>query len=65
MSLPNYFAAEVAAVYDDDAEMFAAQMVDPVADIWLLAGGGAALEFGIGTGRIALPLVKRVLRLLA
>ena len=32
MSLLNYFAAEVAAVYDDDAEMFAAQMVDPVVD---------------------------------
>ncbi|MEC8697066.1 MAG: class I SAM-dependent methyltransferase [Pseudomonadota bacterium] len=60
MSLPNYFAAEVAAVYDDDAEMFAAQMVDPVVDyLAALAGGGAALEFGIGTGRIALPLAKR------
>ena len=32
VSLLNYFAAEVAAVYDDDAEMFAAQMVDPVVD---------------------------------
>ena len=60
VSLPNYFAAEVAAVYDDDAEMFAAQMVDPVVDyLAALAGGGAALEFGIGTGRIALPLAKR------
>ena len=60
VSLPNYFAAEVAAVYDDDAEMFAAQMVDPVVDyLAALAGGGAALEFGIDTGRIALPLAKR------
>lgn len=24
-----------------------------------LAGGGSALEFGIGTGRIALPLTRR------
>ena len=60
VSLPNYFAAEVAAVYDEDAEMFAAQMVDPVVDyLAALVGEGAALEFGVGTGRIALPLAQR------
>ena len=60
VSLPNYFAAEVAAVYDEDAEMFAAQMVDPVVDyLAALVGEGAALEFGVGTGRIALPWLKR------
>ena len=60
VSLPNYFAAEVAAVYDEDTEMFAAQMVDPVVDyLAALVGEGAALEFGVGTGRIALPLAQR------
>jgi SAM-dependent methyltransferase len=60
MQKPNYFAAEVAAVYDDDAAMFSAQVVDPVVNsLAMLAGDGSALEFGIGTGRIALPLAKR------
>ena len=40
--------------------MFAAEAVDPVVDFLAeLAGGGAALELGIGTGRIALPLTAR------
>jgi SAM-dependent methyltransferase len=60
MQKPNYFAAEVAAVYDDDATMFSAEAVDPVVNsLATFAGGGSALEFGIGTGRIALPLAKR------
>jgi SAM-dependent methyltransferase len=34
--------------------------VEPVVDVLAgLAGEGAALEFGIGTGRIALPLARR------
>jgi len=56
----GYFGEEVAAVYDDDAAMAAPELVDPVVDlIAQLAGTGAALEFGIGTGRIALPLAAR------
>ncbi|MEC8482032.1 MAG: GNAT family N-acetyltransferase, partial [Pseudomonadota bacterium] len=43
-SLPNYFAAEVAAVYDEDAEMFAAQMVDPVVDYLAALMGFVGLE---------------------
>ncbi|MGZ5307480.1 MAG: class I SAM-dependent methyltransferase, partial [Actinomycetota bacterium] len=40
--------------------MFDAEAVDPVVDFLAeLAGGGRALEFGIGTGRIALPLAQR------
>lgn len=40
--------------------MFAADAVDPVVDLLAeLAEGGAALEFGVGTGRIALPLSAR------
>jgi SAM-dependent methyltransferase len=40
--------------------MFAPEVVDPVVDLLAeLAGGGRVLEFGIGTGRIALPLAER------
>lgn len=60
MADDGYFGEEVAAGYDDDAAIFAPAAVDPVVDfIACLAGGGAALELGIGTGRIALPLARR------
>ncbi len=56
----NHFGEQVAARYDDDAEIFAPEAVDPIVDfIAELARGGAALELGIGTGRIALPLSRR------
>jgi SAM-dependent methyltransferase len=59
----NYFGEEVAARYDEDAEhdpMFAPENIDPVVDFLVdLAGDGAVLELGIGTGRIALPLAAR------
>ncbi len=44
--------------YDTPGEgMFAPEKVDPaVARLVELAGGGAALEFAVGTGRIAVPL---------
>ena len=57
----NHFGEEVAAHYDErlgrwgDSEVVGAA-VDLLAE---LAGGGAALELGIGTGRIALPLAAR------
>ena len=60
--MPNdYFGRRVAERYDQgSAEMFQPAAVDPVADVLAeLAGAGAALEFGIGTGRIALPLAQR------
>ena len=47
VSLPNYFAAEVAAVYDEDAEMFAAQMVDPVVDYLAALAGGSVARVGV------------------
>jgi|HubBroStandDraft_1064217.scaffolds.fasta_scaffold37910_2 SAM-dependent methyltransferase len=52
---------EIAEVYD---ETFAAQsepsVVDPMVDLLAaLTGDGAALEFAVGTGRIALPLQAR------
>lgn len=57
----GYFGERVAARYDESsAEMFEAAAVDPVVDVLVeLAGGGRALELGIGTGRIALPLAQR------
>jgi SAM-dependent methyltransferase len=57
----GYFDARVAARYDESAEvMFDAGAVDPVVDLLVeLAGSGRALELGIGTGRIALPLAQR------
>jgi SAM-dependent methyltransferase len=40
--------------------MFDPRVVDPVVDFLAeLAGSGRALELGIGTGRIALPLARR------
>jgi Methyltransferase domain len=58
---PNHFDADVAAVYDADAAaMFAPGVIGPAVDVLQdLAGGGAALEFAIGTGRVALPLSAR------
>jgi len=60
----NYFGERVAGRYDDtEGEMFQAAAIDPVVDfLAALAGDGAALELGIGTGRIALPLARRGVR---
>ncbi|MFD8372928.1 class I SAM-dependent DNA methyltransferase [Streptomyces sp. NPDC059688] len=58
----GYFGEAVAARYDESsAEMFADDVVEPVAGFLAgLAGdGGRTLEFGVGTGRIALPLARR------
>ncbi len=58
MTGDGYFDERVAARYDESSsEMFAPGAVEPVVDFLAgLAGGGRALELGIGTGRIALPL---------
>src|SRR5437773_12581988 len=60
----DYFGEQVAARYDDaQGEMFQAAAIDPVVDFLAdLAGHGAAPELGIGTGRIALPLAQRGIR---
>jgi len=60
----DYFGERVAARYDEStAELFDPVVVGPVVDFLAeLAGGGAALELGIGTGRIALPLAARGVR---
>jgi SAM-dependent methyltransferase len=57
----GYFDERVAARYDESsAEMFDPAVVEPAVDFLAgLAGSGRALELGIGTGRIALPLAQR------
>jgi 16S rRNA A1518/A1519 N6-dimethyltransferase RsmA/KsgA/DIM1 with predicted DNA glycosylase/AP lyase activity len=52
---------ETAAGYDAvDAHMFAPDVLDPiVARLAELAGDGPALEFAIGSGRVAAPLAAR------
>lgn len=57
----GFFGERVAARYDESsAEMFDPAIVEPVVDFLVeLAGGGPALELGIGTGRIAVPLAGR------
>ena len=60
----GYFGTRVAAAYDEhSASMFDPAVVEPaVARLAELADGGRALEFAIGTGRIALPLAERGVR---
>jgi SAM-dependent methyltransferase len=60
----NHFGEQVAVRYDESsADMFQPDIVGPVVDFLAeLAGDGAALELGIGTGRIALPLSERGVR---
>jgi len=57
----EFFGEEVAARYDESsAAMFAPAVVDPAVDVLAgFAGDGGALEFAVGTGRIALPLADR------
>ena len=57
----DYFGERVAERYDESvADMFEPAVVDPVVEILAeLARDGSALELGIGTGRIALPLAQR------
>jgi SAM-dependent methyltransferase len=54
----GHFGEAVAARYDETSEpMFEPAVVEPAVEfLALLAGTGRALELGIGTGRIALPL---------
>jgi SAM-dependent methyltransferase len=60
----DYFGEDVAARYDaSEGDTFESATVESVVDFLTdLAGGGAALELGIGTGRIALPLLQRGVR---
>src|SRR4051794_33503906 len=60
----DYFGEDVAARYDDsESPMFGPETIEPTVELLAeLAGDGGALELGIGTGRIALPLARRGVR---
>jgi SAM-dependent methyltransferase len=60
----NYFDERIAKGYDAKwADQFEPAFIDPaVSFLTNLAGNGAALELGIGTGRLALPLSRRGVR---
>jgi SAM-dependent methyltransferase len=60
----NYFDERIADRYETYwAHLFEPAVVDPAVNFLAdLAGRGAALELGIGTGRIALPLSQRGIR---
>jgi SAM-dependent methyltransferase len=55
---------DVAALYDENlGQLGEEEVVGPTVDFLAdVADGGAALELGIGTGRIALPLAARGIR---
>ncbi len=57
----NYFGEDAAARYDEGSGAeFDPDVIRRTVDVLAeLAGGGAALEFALGTGRIALPLAAR------
>ena len=60
----NYFDERIARSYDAKwPELFEPAVVDPAVRFLAgLVGGGAALELGIGTGRLAIPLRRRGVR---
>ena len=59
--MQEFFGEQVAARYDaHSASMFDPAVLEPAVETLAeLAGDGAALEFAIGTGRIALPLAQK------
>ncbi|MFE2280367.1 class I SAM-dependent DNA methyltransferase [Streptomyces sp. NPDC059454] len=61
MEQEDIWDADAARRYDTPGTgMFAPEVLGPAVDrLALLAGGGAALEFAIGTGRVAVPLAGR------
>ncbi len=61
MTDDGYFGEDIAARYDADTSgMHDQSVIADVVDVLAgLVGDGRALEFGIGTGRIALPLAQR------
>ena len=57
--MKDWFAGDVAGRYDADTADMA---VEPVVDFLLPLADGSALELAIGTGRIAVPLAQRGVR---
>ncbi|HSN43159.1 MAG TPA: class I SAM-dependent methyltransferase [Propionibacteriaceae bacterium] len=64
MTSSDLWDAEAARRYDDPANpMFSPEVLGPTVDfLAALAGDGPALEFAIGTGRVAVPLSERGVR---
>ena len=64
MATSDLWDAATAAAYDhDESAMFAQAVVAPAVELLSeLAGAGPALEFGIGTGRLGIPLLRRGVR---
>lgn len=59
----NYFGAESAARYDESTgPYFDPAVIGTTVDFLAPLASGGALEFAIGTGRIALPLTQRGVR---
>ena len=64
MTTVDWFSGAVAAAYDGEDGVFAPEVVETTAAFLAeRAWDGTALELGIGTGRIALPLAARGVRL--
>ena len=61
MTSSDLWDEEAARGYDEtSAEMFAPAVLDPAVDfLQRVAEGGRALEFAVGTGRVAIPLAAR------
>lgn len=61
MTSSDLWDSEAALRYDESsAFMFEPDVLDPAVDfLAALADGGSALEFAIGTGRVAIPLADR------
>ena len=57
--MKDWFAGGIAERYDEST---AGMPVEPVVDFLEPFAGGGALEFAIGTGRIAMPLAERGVR---
>ena len=62
--LQDHFANKIAEGYDEGiASSFSPEVLEPTVERLVeLASGGDCLEFAIGTGRVALPLQSRGLR---
>lgn len=61
MSSSDLWDAETAERYDAESSfMFAAEVLQPAVEFLAkLAGAGPVLEFAIGTGRVAIPLINK------
>ncbi|MFL5918751.1 MAG: class I SAM-dependent DNA methyltransferase [Gaiellaceae bacterium] len=59
----NYFGEQIAERYDEEVSGFEPDVLGPTLDFLVeRARGGPVLELGIGTGRVAVPLAQRGLR---